>query len=152
MERQALVLYLQNVRDLEVAKAKVHNIYTMEEHRFNNYLQELPTEISVETRYYDEKPELRGNFAFLILGAVLFILGAILSLETPEIETLSLIGIFFGLALMLPFIGKFIVYLQELAKKMKNEVDAFNEQSFAERKRQVAQNKQLRQEKTIEWE
>lgn len=150
MDRRALVLYLQNVRDLEVAKTKIQEMYKIEENIHHNSLSEQLSRIHEETRHYEEEPEWKPGLICGILGA--FIVGIGMKLGNISGYIISpkvFIGI--GLLMMVPF----IMIIIKLCKyhynyeKMINEVDSFNKQSYMRAKEK---KDQIIQEKKNQWE
>ena len=136
MDRRALVLYLQNVRDLEVAKIKIRKMYELEENRYRRSLNEIPPRINAEMHHYDEKPGWKagavcGIFGILMIGAsiILKLKNTSNELEGAEsFEVLAMLIIFFGVLAIIPFflsIFKLHRYNKNY-KKMKNKVDLFN--------------------------
>ena len=76
--RDALVLYLENVRDLEILKNRIASLWEQESDRYKRDLNDYPTEVKKPT-IKNEALELgSGFFTFFVLG-FLSILGVLFS-------------------------------------------------------------------------
>lgn len=152
------MLYLQNVRDLEVAKRKIRKIYELEENRYRRSLNEIPPRINAEIHHYDIKPALEAGVISGIFGILIIGVGIISQLKSmgPSLEgdvTTMMLIMFFGVLAIIPFflsIFKLHRYNRNY-KKMKNEVDLFNWKSRMQAEARDAEINSLTKKINNEW-
>lgn len=147
MDRKALLLYLQNIRDLEVAKYKLDQNYLQAKKQYENTLRTL--KLSPKFKNQPEKPT--GIGACVSCAIFFFLLGILLLALPSRKQTggggqLGIILIFVGIAFLIGAYnyGRKISSWREYSKT----VNAAN----AREREQVKKDTLIAQSLTLEWE
>ena len=140
MNRNVLLVYLRDLRDLEVVKYKLNSMYQQEWTQHKREAANIEADIAKleeqDIWTVPEKESADGIFAFflmmLIFSIILFVAFIILSIKDP-LEEGS--GVFLGIALVCLSVFGFFTYILAPNKGYKEEVAKVNEHNERERKR-----------------
>lgn len=89
MKREALMLYLQNVRDLEVAKHRLEVLYNDEHNTYRKRVQQLPTTVS-EPKHEEPNDYPGGALSAVI---VLAIFALVTFSDAPALSAFCIVGL-----------------------------------------------------------
>ena len=110
MDRAALLLYLQNVRDLEVAQYRLNAMFQSENNAYNQQVRQLPTDVNdVE---YIEPPEKNYTVSLGISIACACLFGVCFAADAPFFGAICFLG---AIGFLISFFVKRASYKEDVA-------------------------------------
>lgn len=142
MNRNVLLVYLKDLRDLEFAKYKINSIYRQEQRNYKREVNKLQSEISELEKFQlwdvPEKEGVNGGFIFFLIFTIMCGIGLIISIMMPDKAKSVMCAIF----LLCGSIFGFFTFACAPNKGYREEVEKVKEHNRKELRR-VDQNAEL---------
>ena len=150
MDRTALVLYLENVRDLEILKKRIEDLWNQELYRYQKDLNDFPTKL-VKPTIESENLKLENSFYIWIMIAFISLI-PFLAMSSGTGLAAEAGSFLFGISLFISVIASIFCFIGAVSdREERKKTNEYKKLEFQDNVVTVQANKNYIQKRKIEW-